>query len=69
MHKHAFETPIGKLDFDEKGDLKSFKFVVYEWHKDGIEDDCAVSLADARAPRLFTGGAFCSLAPDSISDE
>lgn len=34
MHKSAFQTPIGKVEYDTKGDLKSFKFVVYEWHKD-----------------------------------
>jgi branched-chain amino acid transport system substrate-binding protein len=34
MHKSAFQTPIGKVEYDAKGDLKSFKFVVYEWHKD-----------------------------------
>ena len=34
MHKNAFQTPIGKVEYDDKGDLKSFKFVVYTWHKD-----------------------------------
>ncbi|MBP0632154.1 MULTISPECIES: branched-chain amino acid ABC transporter substrate-binding protein [unclassified Cupriavidus] len=34
MHKNAFTTPIGKVEYDDKGDLKSFKFVVYTWHKD-----------------------------------
>ena len=34
MHKNAFTTPIGKVEYDAKGDLKSFKFVVYTWHKD-----------------------------------
>lgn len=34
MHKSAFQTPIGKVEYDAKGDLKAFKFVVYEWHKD-----------------------------------
>jgi branched-chain amino acid transport system substrate-binding protein len=34
MHKSAFTTPIGKVEYDDKGDLKSFKFVVYNWHKD-----------------------------------
>lgn len=28
----SFDTPIGKLSYDEKGDLKDFQFVVYEWH-------------------------------------
>lgn len=34
IHSHSFKTPIGKVDYDAKGDLKSFKFVVYAWHKD-----------------------------------
>ncbi|CAG2154686.1 Leucine-, isoleucine-, valine-, threonine-, and alanine-binding protein [Cupriavidus campinensis] len=37
MHKNAFTTPIGKVEYDEKGDLKSFKFVVYTWHKDATK--------------------------------
>jgi len=32
IHKGTFKTPTGDLSFDEKGDLKDFKFVVYEWH-------------------------------------
>ncbi|MDO5290917.1 MAG: branched-chain amino acid ABC transporter substrate-binding protein [Pseudomonadota bacterium] len=31
----SFNTPIGQVSFDAKGDLKSFDFVVFEWHKDG----------------------------------
>lgn len=34
MHKTAFQTPIGQVEYDEMGDLKSFKFVVYNWHRD-----------------------------------
>lgn len=37
MHKNAFTTPIGKVEYDERGDLKSFKFVVYTWHKDATK--------------------------------
>lgn len=32
IHKGTFKTPTGDLSFDAKGDLKDFKFVVYEWH-------------------------------------
>ncbi|MHC6224392.1 branched-chain amino acid ABC transporter substrate-binding protein [Pseudomonas sp. X10] len=32
IHKGTFHTPTGELSFDDKGDLKDFKFVVYEWH-------------------------------------
>ncbi|KMM86609.1 L-leucine-binding protein /L-isoleucine-binding protein /L-valine-binding protein [Pseudomonas taetrolens] len=32
IHEGTFKTPMGDLSFDEKGDLKNFKFVIYEWH-------------------------------------
>ena len=32
IHKGTFKTPTGALSFDDKGDLKDFKFVVYQWH-------------------------------------
>ncbi|CAM3184644.1 MULTISPECIES: branched-chain amino acid ABC transporter substrate-binding protein [Pseudomonas] len=32
IHAGTFKTPTGELSFDAKGDLKDFKFVVYEWH-------------------------------------
>ncbi|MDO4706521.1 MAG: high-affinity branched-chain amino acid ABC transporter substrate-binding protein [Comamonadaceae bacterium] len=35
MHKNSFETSIGKVEFDAKGDLKNFEFAVYQWDKDG----------------------------------
>lgn len=39
LHDNVFDTPTGKIDFDEKGDLTSFDFVVYEWHKDGTKTE------------------------------
>ncbi len=35
MHKTGFDTAIGKVDFDAKGDLKDFEFAVFKWDKDG----------------------------------
>ncbi|MBY0455161.1 MAG: branched-chain amino acid ABC transporter substrate-binding protein [Burkholderiaceae bacterium] len=35
LHKTSFETPIGTTAWDKKGDLKSFEFQVFQWHKDG----------------------------------
>ncbi|KHK62117.1 MULTISPECIES: branched-chain amino acid ABC transporter substrate-binding protein [Pseudomonas] len=32
IHAGTFKTPTGDLSFDKNGDLKDFKFVVYEWH-------------------------------------
>ncbi len=39
MHANAFKTPIGTVEFDKKGDLKSFKFVVFTWHKDATKTE------------------------------
>ncbi|WP_372966374.1 branched-chain amino acid ABC transporter substrate-binding protein [Marinobacter sp.] len=35
LRANSFETPIGTVQYDQAGDLKSFDFVVYEWHSDG----------------------------------
>jgi len=35
LRSNTFDTPTGQLACDEKGDLKDFNFVVYEWHADG----------------------------------
>ena len=35
MHANSFDTTIGKVAFDAKGDLKDFEFVVFELAKDG----------------------------------
>ncbi len=35
IHANTFDTPIGKIGFDEKGDLTNFKFVIFQQSKDG----------------------------------
>jgi len=35
MHENTFDTAIGKVEYDEKGDLKHFEFAVYQWDKSG----------------------------------
>lgn len=35
MHKTNFDTAIGNIGWDKKGDLKSFDFQIFQWHKDG----------------------------------
>ena len=35
MHANAFDTVIGKVAFDTKGDLKDFEFVMFELDKSG----------------------------------
>ncbi|KTC33390.1 high-affinity branched-chain amino acid ABC transporter substrate-binding protein [Pseudomonas poae] len=37
LKKKTFDTPIGLISFDQKGDLKDFSYVVYTWHKDGTK--------------------------------
>jgi len=37
IHKHSFDTPIGKVAFKENGDLKEFQFVIFEWHADATK--------------------------------
>ncbi len=39
LRSNTFDTPTGNLSFDEKGDLKDFNFVVYQWHKDGTKSE------------------------------
>ena len=39
LRSNSFDTPTGTLSFDEKGDLKDFSFVVYEWHQDGTKTE------------------------------
>ncbi len=39
LRSNTFDTPTGNLAFDEKGDLKDFNFVVYEWHQDGTKTE------------------------------
>jgi len=35
LHTASFDTPLGQLAWDAKGDLKAYDFAVFEWHKDG----------------------------------
>jgi len=39
MREMNFSTPTGDIQFDEKGDLKQFDFVVYNWHQDGSKTE------------------------------
>ena len=38
MHANTFDTAIGKVEYDAKGDLKHFEFAVFKWDKDGNFD-------------------------------
>lgn len=35
LRKNTFQTPMGSIGFDNKGDLTSFDFEIYTWHADG----------------------------------
>ncbi|MEG2816995.1 MAG: branched-chain amino acid ABC transporter substrate-binding protein [Comamonas sp.] len=35
LHKSSFDTVLGPVAWNKQGDLKSFDFQVFEWHKDG----------------------------------
>lgn len=35
MHSNTFDTAIGKVEYDEKGDLKQFEFAVFQWDAQG----------------------------------
>ncbi|OZI41200.1 leucine ABC transporter subunit substrate-binding protein LivK [Bordetella genomosp. 5] len=35
LHKNTFNTAIGKVEYDAKGDLKDFEFAVFKWDKAG----------------------------------
>jgi branched-chain amino acid transport system substrate-binding protein len=37
MHEMSYDTPIGKVAYDDKGDLKQFQFVIYRWHADATK--------------------------------
>ncbi|MDD3448410.1 MAG: branched-chain amino acid ABC transporter substrate-binding protein [Gammaproteobacteria bacterium] len=39
MRETTYDTPIGKVAFDDKGDLKEFNFVIYEWHADATKTE------------------------------
>ncbi len=32
LRGNIFETPIGKISFDAKGDVSGMKYTIYEWH-------------------------------------
>lgn len=38
MHDNTFDTAIGQVEYDSKGDLKQFEFAVFKWNKDGTFD-------------------------------
>ena len=38
MHANTFDTAIGQVEYDAKGDLKHFEFAVFKWKPDGTFD-------------------------------
>ncbi|MFB9887804.1 branched-chain amino acid ABC transporter substrate-binding protein [Balneatrix alpica] len=37
IRSNSHDTAIGNLSYDEKGDLKDFSFIIYNWHADGTK--------------------------------
>lgn len=37
LRESTFETPIGTVSYDDKGDLEEFDFVVFTWHADATK--------------------------------
>ena len=35
LHKSTIETVLGPVSWNKQGDLNSFDFQVFQWHKDG----------------------------------
>jgi branched-chain amino acid transport system substrate-binding protein len=46
LRKHQFDTVLGPIDFDEKGDLTVQSPVLYVWHADGTYVPLASNLAN-----------------------
>jgi branched-chain amino acid transport system substrate-binding protein len=42
LRANTFNTPTGELSFDAKGDLKDFRFVVYDWHANGTKTEAPI---------------------------
>lgn len=38
LHANTFDTSIGKVEYDAKGDLKNFEFAVYKWDRSGNKE-------------------------------
>ena len=41
LHKATVETVLGPISWNKQGDLNSFDFQVFEWHKDGSKSPAA----------------------------
>lgn|SRR5690554_2432437 len=39
LRANSFDTPIGQVQYDDKGDLKAFNFVVFTWHADATRTE------------------------------
>ena len=39
MRASTFDTAIGNIGCDAKGDVKNFSYVVYRWHKNGSKTE------------------------------
>ena len=40
LHEGAYDTVLGPVTFDEKGDVRGFRYEMYRWHDGRYEDIC-----------------------------
>jgi branched-chain amino acid transport system substrate-binding protein len=40
LHQGTYETVLGPITFNEKGDIKGFKYSMYRWHDSRYEEVC-----------------------------
>jgi branched-chain amino acid transport system substrate-binding protein len=40
LHEGTYETVLGPITFDDKGDVKGFKYSMYRWHDRSYEEIC-----------------------------
>jgi branched-chain amino acid transport system substrate-binding protein len=40
LHAGAYETVLGPVTFDDKGDVRGFEYSMYRWHNGGYEEIC-----------------------------
>ena len=41
LHKSTIDTVLGPISWNKQGDLNSFDFQVFQWHKDGGKSPAA----------------------------
>ena len=40
LHQGTYETVLGPITFDAKGDVQGFQYLMYRWHNRRYEEIC-----------------------------